>query len=120
MKITKAKLKQIIKEELGNIGYGPAQPGCGSKEEDNLRETDGAFSFHTSKEDPLGTSQELTDALATILSATKKLQSERNIGDLGALYQSANILSKWLDNTYPESGPTAKAKARGESDIAAL
>ena len=119
MKITKAKLKQIIKEELGNIGYGPAQTGLESKEEDSLRETDGVFSYHTSKEDPLGTSQELTDALATILSATKKLQSERNIGDLGALYQSANILSKWLDNTYPDTGPTAQAKARDQIDIGA-
>ena len=98
MKITKTHLKQIIKEELSA-----------------LEEAD--FSHHATEADPRGTSQELTDALATIKSAMRKLQSEPDVGDLGALYQSANLLSKWLDITYPDTGPTAQYKARMQSEI---
>ena len=98
MKITKTHLKQIIMEELSA-----------------LKEAD--FSHHATEADPRGTSQELTDALDTIKSAMRKLQSEPDVGDLGPLYQSANLLSKWLDVTYPDTGPTAQYKARMQSEI---
>ena len=103
MKITKAKLKQIIKEELSaleevNGGYSPV-------------------SHHATGDDPAGTSQVLTDALATIKKEMTKLQGEPDVGDLGPLYQSANLLSKWLDVTYPDTGPTAQYKARMQSEI---
>ena len=97
MKITKTHLKQIIMEELSALKeIGEPSP----------------VSHHASKDDPAGTSQILTDALAIMHKAMKNLQSDPDVGDVGPLYQSANLLSKWLDVTYGEAGPTAQSKAR--------
>ena len=99
MKITKTQLKQIIQEELSALKeIGEPSP----------------VSHHASKDDPAGTSQVLMDALATIKREMTKLHGT---GDLGGLYQSANLLSKWLDVTYPDTGPTAQYKARMQSEI---
>jgi hypothetical protein len=93
MKITKAKLKQIIKEELSAMSEGGAQGHYEGGE-------DIFVSHHATGDDPAGTSQVLMDALATIRNAAADLQSEPG----SPLRQSADLLSQWLEATYPGAG----------------
>jgi len=72
MKITKAQLKQIIKEELGGYDYAPDRSGFGTEEENVALVT--------------GAEKEYAMALSTVLGISPEeveSMSPKQIGELG-------------------------------------